>query len=153
IQKAVGVESLDGVLIGGRGLPTDTSNIQVVGGRVIGSSLATSLDEMLTILEDPEHDAFANTTEFPPELKIEAADPNERARQIARLVRLTTNGTADVRRIAVEALAASGRLDVAPVLIAALEDRDNAVAIAARDGLRRVSRKFNDFGPADNATA
>jgi hypothetical protein len=153
IQKTVGLESLDGVLIGGRGLPTDTSHVQVIGGRIIGSSLATSVDEMLTILEDPENDAFASTTEFPPELQIEATDAQERARQIERLTRLTTSGSLEVRCIAVQTLAASGRIEVAPALIAALEDREQRVSLAARDGLRRLSRKFNAFGPADDATA
>ena len=152
IQKTVGLESFDGVLVGGRGLPTDTSNVQVIGGRIVGSSLATSLDEMLAILEDPEHEAFDNTTEFPPELRVTASDPRERARQIERLARLASSGTAEVRKVAVETLAASGQFDVVPPLIAALEDRDNSVAIAARDGLRRVSRKFNAFGPPDNPT-
>ena len=153
IEKTVGLESLSGVLVGGRGLPKDTSNVRVVGGRIVGTSLATSIDELLEILEDPESDAFNSTIEFPPELRVNAADPRERALQIERLARLASVGSPEVRKVAVETLAAGGTLDVIPSLIAAVEDRDNRVAIAARDGLRRISRKFNEFGPPENATA
>jgi hypothetical protein len=108
---------------------------------------------MLTILEDPDNEAFDATVEFPPELRVDAADAKTRAQQIERLARLASTGTVDVRKVAVETLAASGRLEVAPALIAALADRDERVVLAARDGLRRVSRKFNAIGPAEGATA
>src|SRR5262249_37193719 len=64
IEKPVGLESLNGVLVGGRGLPKDTSNVRIVGGRIVGTSLATTIDEMLEILEDPESDAFNTTVDF-----------------------------------------------------------------------------------------
>jgi hypothetical protein len=153
IEKTVGEQSLAGVLIGGRGLPTDTSNVRVVGGRVVGTSLATTVDELLSILEDPENEDFPSTVEFPPELRVDATDPKERAVQLERLAQLASKGSVEVRVVAVKTLSMSGRFDVVPALIAALEDRDNRVAIAARDGLRRVSRKFNAWGPPDNPTA
>ena len=49
-------------------------------------------------------------------------------------------------------LSRAGDFDNVPVLILALGDRNTDVMIAAREGLRRLSRKFDDFGPSDQPT-
>ncbi len=55
--------------------------------------------------------------------------------------------------VGVEALARTRSLDNVPTLIYALSDPDPRVAVAARDGLRFTSRKFDGFGLSDNPDA
>jgi HEAT repeat protein len=69
-----------------------------------------------------------------------------------RLQQLVRGGEPEVRLLAVRALGRSGNLDYAPSLLYALTDPDPRVVLAARDGLRFVSRDFDGFGPPDNYT-
>ncbi len=51
IQRSLGSGS--GLLVGGRGLPTDMSNVRLQGGRVVNSSFNVPANELLDILEAP----------------------------------------------------------------------------------------------------
>jgi hypothetical protein len=151
IEKTV-AKIREGTLVGGRGLPTKATSLQLRNGQIVATPLATTIDEMLAILEDPDHADFEYAVETTTELKLDASDPAKRAEQMARLKRLAGSEYAEVRKLVVDALAASGSMDAVPLLIDAIEDEDLRVVIAARDGLRRLSRKFSGFGPPDSAT-
>ena len=141
----------EGLLVGGRGLPSNTSDVKLRAGRVVGNPLTGKMDSMLAILDDPEHEDFDYLVEFPGEFEL-SSEPKQQAAELEQLRRLAKSPSAAVRKVAVHALARSGRLDAAPVLIEALLDDDLSAAIAARDGLRRMSRKFRGFGLADRPT-
>jgi len=146
-------EHYDGLLVGGRGLPRNTRNVRVEDGRLIGKSLSASIDEMLAILEDPQHARYNDMLRFPPDLDLETDDPAKRRKQIERLQKIALADAPAAQVRAIELLARSGELEVAPTLIAALGDGDLRVVLAARDGLRRLSRKFSGFGLSDDPTA
>ncbi|HLA84027.1 MAG TPA: HEAT repeat domain-containing protein, partial [Thermoguttaceae bacterium] len=56
------------------------------------------------------------------------------------------------RVAAIKMLVLSGNLDNVPTLILALEDRDPDVFLAAKDGLCRLTRRFDAFGLPDDPT-
>ena len=78
--------------------------------------------------------------------------PQQRQEQIGRLMRIAVESPPEARIRAIEMLARSGELNVAPALITALGEDDPRVVLAARDGLRRISRKFRGFGLSDQPT-
>ena len=139
----------DGKLVAGRGLPKNTSTIRLQDGVLVGKSMAGSVEEMLKILEDPQHQSYQDALRFPPVLDWKSADESQRKQHIDRLQKIVTQSLPEAQVRAIEMLAASGELDVAPVLIAALRDDDLRVTLAARDGLRRLSRRFGGFGLSD----
>jgi HEAT repeat protein len=75
-----------------------------------------------------------------------ADDPDERRKQLDRLVRLVRGSQSyQARRVAARLLGQSGELRVVPALIFALSDPDTTVKRFARDGLRFISRRFDGF--------
>jgi len=89
---------------------------------------------------------------IPDDLKL-ATDPEERRKQIDRLVRLVRGSQSwQARRVAARLLGQSGELRVVPALIYALSDPDVPVKRFARDGLRFVSRRFDGWGMPDQPT-
>jgi hypothetical protein len=57
-----------------------------------------------------------------------------------------------MRQVAVWALSRTGNLDVVPALIAALEDPEENVVVAAAQGLQLLSRKIEGLGPPNPST-
>lgn len=150
IEKTTAATQYEGLLVGGRGLPKHTANLRLENGQLVGKALSASVEEMLAILEDPRNEDYEDALRFPPDMDLSAAAPEERQEHIDRLQRIAARGTADAKVLAIDALARSGQLDVAPTLIDALGDEDRQVVIAARNGLRRLSRKFTGFGLTNN---
>ena len=68
------------------------------------------------------------------------------------LKELAGNASAEARLAAVRALGKQRNLDHVPTLIYALTDPDPVVVREARDGLRRIGRKFRGFGLPDEPT-
>ncbi len=139
-----------GVLVGGRGLPKQTSHVKIREGKVVPSQVAGSLDDLLTAAED------ADSTDFDAAVESLAAIPPEEAnalndKQADQLRRLAGASSAEARAAAVQVLSNSRDLDNTPVLIFALTDPDRQVQRLARDGLRRLSRKPEGFGLSDKA--
>lgn len=152
IQKAID-ETGDGLLVGNEGLPPDIRNLRIRHGRIVGTPKDGAPDELLAILENPEHPDFEYTVDFPADFQW-SDDPAERAKQLARMRRLARVESYEARSVAVKMLARSRDLDSVPVLIYVLAtDPDTNVAREARDGLRFISRKFAGFGLADDPTA
>lgn len=148
-QKAI-VTTSSGRLGGGRGFPTDTTDIRVDGTQIKGRPIQAQVNDMLDILEKDG----AGETEgksLPEDLQL-AKNPKERAAQLDRLERLVRGSQSwQARRVAAKLLGTSDELRVVPSLIYALSDPDKPVKRYARDGLRFISRKFDGFGMPDEA--
>jgi hypothetical protein len=146
-----------GLVRGGRGLPSDISMIAIdeKTGNVINPELAGTIETLMKILEDPKNANFgaltANPEKFVEALVRPKQDEDQVAREqrIARLKEMVSKGDYQQRRFAVKALARTGDMDKAPLLLYALTDGDPRVRWEADAGLRFLSRKLNGFGPAD----
>ncbi len=147
IQKVHGLGA--GTLVGGRGLPKDTDVVHVKDGRVVSMLKVESIQKMLSQAVDDDDakygDAIRAMAELPPS-QVKAL----LSKQEARLQKLAGGASADQRLAAVAALAKGGRLEDAPTLIYALTDPEPDIVRTARDGLRRISRKFDGFGLPDD---
>jgi hypothetical protein len=126
----------DGLLIGGRGLPQET---------------AKSVDELVQILEDPDHPQFEDLLADPRGLLPSEIGPVTES-DVPRLYRLIRGGEPHARLVSVQTLAKRDKLDDVPTLIFALTDPDRRVVLAARDALRLVSRRRKGFGLPDEYT-
>ena len=141
----------DGLLVGGRGLPQNIAQATVRRGRLIADETSKSVDELVRILEDPTHPQHEELLKDASGLRrvdIGDVSPDD----VPRLTRLIRGGEPLVRLVSVQALAARDHLDDVPVLIYALSDPDRRVVLAARDALRRISRRIEGFGLGDAYT-
>ena len=133
-----------GVLVSGRGLPQDTSQVAVRDGKVLTRPTPENVPRAIAVLGDPAHAEHAAAAEMLAQLP--AADATQLlAGHHQQLVELVESGSPAARRAAVLALAANGDLDYVPVLILALDDADPAVNRAAGEGLHQLSRKLGVF--------
>ena len=133
-----------GTLVGGRGMPADGTQVVLRDGSVVAKPLAGPAEELLKMIEDPDHPDHQRAIAGFEALALEA-DQAELSAQAAALKRLAEEGDPEARRAAVRGLARSGDLDHVPTLIYALTDPDERVFLEARDGLRFMSRKFDAF--------
>jgi hypothetical protein len=147
IKKAVTGE---GILIGGKGLPTDIANARMQGGQVVTPQMVREVDDLLSLLEDVDDQAF-DATALPGGLSLDA-DLTKRTSQLEKLREMVTNENFHARLAAVKTLGRARQLDNVPALIYALSDPDWRVAREARDGLRFISRKFTGFGMPEQPT-
>ncbi|MCA9212137.1 MAG: hypothetical protein KDB27_03655 [Planctomycetales bacterium] len=148
IQKA---EGYGGRLRGGRGLPSDTTNVMIgEDGTVIKSPFKGQAENLLAMLEAQSLEDF-DATEQEFEIAL-SSDALEREEQLQRLRRLLAAEEFNIRYTAVKVLAGTNDLDNVPALIFALDDPDRRVVVRARDALRGLSRKFEGFGLSDNPT-
>jgi hypothetical protein len=134
----------EGSLLGGMGLPTNTADLQEKDGKVVESKLTGSVDELLSIIEDPENPQLARLAAGGG-ITLDG-DVTKRAGQIVRLRALVSAGSFESRMIAVKTLSKSRDLDNVPVLLYALTDPDVRIVKQADKGLRFVSRKFDGVG-------
>jgi hypothetical protein len=147
IQKTWG----SGELRGARGLPKDLAKARVLDGKIVGEALAGSVDDLMTILANPQHADYESLVNNPENLL--AQTKGEEAKEfVNKLEELVRTGDYQQRLVAVQALGRTGNLDNVPALVFALTDPDWRVVVAARNGLRFISRKFNGFGLSENPT-
>jgi len=145
IGKVVGGDLGKGVLLGGMGLPANTTNLSERDGKVIETPLAGTIDELLALIEKsnlPDLDRLATSVQT---LKLDS-DITKRSGQIARLRALVTKGSFEARLVAVKALSRVRELDNVPILVFALTDPDQQIVREADKGLRFISRKFDGVG-------
>jgi hypothetical protein len=148
----------EGVLLGGRGLPKNTADLQERDGKVVETLLVGTIDELMTTIEKNDKPELERLAESPGRWKL-AADVTKRSGEIARLRAVVASGPFESRLLAVRALARVRELDNVPVLIFALTDPDTRIVREADNGLRFISRKFDGVGlpnepkPADAANA
>jgi HEAT repeat protein len=133
----------EGVLIGGKGLPKDTTNIAMDGGKVVKPQMVKDIDAVLKLLEKTGDLDFDPTALAGDTLD---QDLTKRTSQLERLRQMISDEKYEKRLAAVAMLARARELDNVPALIYALDDPAPQVAREARDGLRFISRKFFGFG-------
>lgn len=140
-----------GLLVGGRGLPRDTSRVEVRRGQVVPRPLLGPAEELLAMLEDPATEEYAAALE-----RMIDLTPDEAQRIFGehpdRLQQLARDASPQARITAVAALGAGRDLSAVPALIHSLDDPDAGVARAARDALRRLARKPAGFDLPDLPT-
>jgi hypothetical protein len=142
IEKALGA----GTLVGGRGLPSDTSNVTMRLGNVMRKPLTGPADQLLSMMENSDDPNFMAAVEGFAEKTLEPDDA-QLPEHVVRLRKLAGGQSPAARMVALRALARTRDLDHVPLLIYALRDSDWGVVKEARDGLRFISRKFDAFGP------
>lgn len=140
-----------GTLLGGRYLPSDLSTMAVAGGRIISRPMSGAVEGMLDILEDPRIQDGDSAVAGIVERYNEQGPPALRSHK-DRFRRMLDDRDPGVRQVAAWALGRTGDLDVVPSLIDALEDADEQVVAAARQGLQLISRKIDGPGPEPEAT-
>ncbi len=141
----------DGTLVGGRGLPKITGPVAVIEGRVMAKPELGALDKMLSVLEDAQAPDSAEVVAALAELPTEEA--TDLVSKHAKLLQQMAGGhSAEARLAAVRAMGKKRNLDHVPILIHALNDKNPDIVRAARDSLRRMSRRFQGFGMPDNPT-
>ncbi len=146
IDKAQGLGA--GLMVGGRGLPSDTEQVEVRRGRVVARPLMEPAEELLAMLDDPADDRYGRALDRLIELTPEEAERVFGGRP-DRLHQLAQDASPQARIAAVRALGVGRDLDAVPLLIQALDDPDAGVVRAARDALRRLARRPAGFGLLD----
>jgi hypothetical protein len=141
-----------GLLVGGRGLPSDLKAVNVAEGNVKPVVPKGAVDTLLTQLEQPEE----ATVEQAPEKLVEQLDlsnPEALVGQIERLRKLVDHPQPEVRQVVAWALSRSGDYRVAPQLIAMLDDPDLVVAWEASLGLCVIARMPTGITPSGSPVA
>lgn len=138
----------EGMLTGGRGLPTNVANATMRHGQIVVQQTSTQVDDMLAMIDGQRGEELDALAQNPNSLVVGQLDQ----KSARRLLQLAHAPDAEVRLLAVSALARAGQLDQVPTLIYALTDPDKRVVQQARDGLRFTSRRFKGFGLADDFT-
>jgi hypothetical protein len=138
-----------GTLVGGRGLPKDSELVRIQGGKVVSTAEASDLRKLLEQIDGGNEEEYTKAIGAVSQLPPEEAKALV-SRQAARLRELAGGTSADQRLAAVEALARAGTLGDVPTLIYAISDPEREIVLAARDGLRRISRKTRGFQMPDD---
>jgi hypothetical protein len=151
MKKTLKESSTDGTLIGGRGLPGDTSKATIKRGKILNSEQVNSKEDIMKILESPDAAFLDDILEQSTGSLLDAA-PESRAAQLAKIRSTLIDGDFNARRNAIKVLARDDDLDNAPLLIFALSDPDLGVVRSAEAGLRRISRRLISVEIPENAT-
>lgn len=144
-------KNTEGTLVGGRGLPGDTSKVVVKRGKVVGGEQTASKEDILKVLDSPDGAMLDDLLESAEGSLLDAA-PETRAAQLAKIRTTLIEGDYAARRAAVKLLATDDHLDNAPLLIFALSDPDMEVVRSAEAGLRRISRRLTSVEIPENAS-
>lgn len=139
----------EGVLSSGKGLPTDVANASVKRGKVIDSTLAGEVDDVVSLLDDPDNPELSRYLEGSSEVKMDA-DLTKRKGQINKLREAVSAENWEARLFAVRALGRARDLESVPQLLYAMSDPDLRIVLEADQSLRFISRKFKGVGlPSD----
>ncbi|WP_146117740.1 MULTISPECIES: hypothetical protein [Pirellulaceae] len=139
------VKSFDnGLLAGGRGLPTDLSEAELRNGQVINVKEIPETKKFLEMLnsDDGSLDDLVDA-DVALDLDLNGADREIALKAVRRKLR---QGSYASRIMAIRAIKGVKDFESVPDLIYALSDPDLRVAKEARDALRFVSRKIDGFG-------
>lgn len=147
-QKAIRAKLGEGMLLAGRGLPTNLQRAKLRNGQLIVEQVHTKVDELLSMIDDGNEGQLDELARDPSQLVVEQVDERS-ARRLQQLVR---GGEPEVRLLAVRALGRTGNLDYVPSLLYALTDPDRRIVLEARNELQFISRNFAGFGPPDDFT-
>ncbi|MFN0050726.1 MAG: hypothetical protein ACKV0T_00955 [Planctomycetales bacterium] len=140
-----------GLLVGGRGLPTNLQEVQIDKGSVKVRKLKGPVDELLAELENVQSQNVESAQAGLVETVL-TEDPESLIGQKDRLSKLAADRRPEVRRTVYWALGRTSDLTVAPILIAGLEDNDLSCMIEARNALRFLSKRVNAVDLPDEPT-
>ena len=140
-----------GTLVGGRGIPPATDRVTVRQGQVVAAPQFKAVAQVLAAIDDPGNPEYTEAIEAMAELPAGEARTLV-SKHAKKLEQLVGGSSPEARLAAVRALAKTRNVDHVPTLIYALTDPDSGVVLEARDGLRRISRKFDGFGLSDHFT-
>ncbi len=132
----------DGLLTGGRGLPSDLSQVEIRSGKVVVTGASANAMSLIRVLSDPDDPDYDYLVENP-EQTLAAAVRDADSDELASLRKLIREGAPDARLVAVRTLAERRDLADVPDLIHALTDPDWRVVVSADDGLRFMSRHLD----------
>ena len=145
-QKSIRAKLGEGMLLAGRGLPTNLTRAKLRNGQIIVDQVHTKVDELLSMIDDGNEGALDELARDPSQVVVDKVDEKS-ARRLQQLVR---GGNPPARLLAVRALGRTGNLDYVPSLLYALTDPDRRVTLEARNELRFISRNFDGLGPPDD---
>jgi hypothetical protein len=131
-----------GSLVGGRGLPSNTSKVKLRGGQLVAANQARAIEDVIKALGDADDEELGALTEAPVEITL-SADVGQRDSQLRNLRQVVRSGNPKARLAAVRTLGISREVSCVPLLIYALSDPDPQVAIAADRALRISSRRLD----------
>jgi hypothetical protein len=146
-QRAIG-KLEEGLVFGGYELPSDVSNIRMMGNRIV-SDAETSVEYLISLMEGEGNRVSEGM--LPKNMQL-SKDPKARVSEISRLSRLLSSSNHTARQLAARLLGRSEDVSVAPDLIYALMDPDPYVPRIAEEGLRLISRKLNAVHVQENPT-
>ena len=147
-QKSIKAKLGEGMLLSGRGLPSNLARAKLRDGQIVSEQIHKNVDELLSMIDDGNEATLDELARDPAQLVVERVDENS-ARRLQQLIR---GGSPEVRILSTRALGRAGNLDYVPSLLYALTDPDTRVVIEGRNGLRFISRSFDGFGPPDDFT-
>lgn len=134
-------------MLGGKGLPKNLNDLVIRAGRVGVSPMTGAVEGMLEALADPKLQGDPAAIEAglmnAYSLQGEAALKPHRD----RLIRLSRSPDPQLRVIAIWSLSRMNDRSVLPLILEALEDADDPVAIEAGKGLQFLSRRLASYGP------
>jgi hypothetical protein len=139
----------EGMLQGGRGLPTDLANVDTKNGQIKAKVMDTPLDRLLADLENPK----AQNVEATQAALVESIQVGNRETLIGQkdlLLKLAKDSRSEVRRTAFWALGRCNDLRVVPLLLKGLLDADFDASVEARNALCMLSRRPRGFGLLDD---
>ena len=139
-----------GTLVSGRGLP-DGSDVELRMGQVKKKPLAGPAEQLLAAIEDPGHPDYLRAVEGLEE-KMDRASTADFGRLGDRLRRLANSDAPEARAAALRALARTRNLDNVPILLAALQDPNDEVFLAAEQALQFMSRTIVDPNENEGVT-
>jgi hypothetical protein len=138
-----------GLMIGGRGLPTNLGAIQGGLDGIKIRKLDAPVDQLLSELENPQSAKVEAVQEAIVE-SVELGDREKLVGQKNRLIRLTRDPRLEVRRTAIWALGRCATIYDVRNIVKALDDPELGVVIEANNALCWFSRRPNGFGrPVD----
>jgi hypothetical protein len=135
-----------GTLITGRGLP-EGNDVEMRMGQVRPKPLSGPAEQLLAAIDDPSHPDYLRAVEGLDE-KVEKAPPAELGKLATKLRALAGGDSPGARAAAIHTLGIARDFDSVPVIIAALQDPDDDVFIAAEEALKYMSRTISD--PSEN---
>ncbi len=137
IEKALSFG--EGTMIGGRGIPKDTSEIEVRGGHIVARPLLGPAEKLLAALEKPDGRDFDRSVELLQALPSDKVE--DLTAKYGDKIRMLVNSNAmGARLAAVQALGKTRNLDNVETLIYALTDPSPQVVQAADQALLRIRR-------------
>ncbi len=130
-----------GMMIGGRGIPKNTDQIERnANGNIVARPLLGPGERLLAALENPDSREFDKSADLLEQLPADEVE-KLKAKYGDKIRRLVSSKSAEARLAAVQMLAREGRnLDNVETLIYALTDPDYRVVRAANEALLRIRR-------------